>query len=83
MARMSAPDLTETTPPEVKLASRLSALQKRVLVYAHRQMIAKGQIIRPADSETTTVVLAAPPWLQDAVLSRARRGHARPDGGGW
>jgi hypothetical protein len=45
---------------------KLSQLQKQILVYARRAMLAKGQKIEPRND--VTVCLPAPPWL-DKVLT--------------
>jgi hypothetical protein len=47
--------------------SKLSQLQKRVLVFARRAMIAKGQSI--TEREFSTIVFPAPEWLSTALTT--------------
>jgi hypothetical protein len=47
--------------------SKLSRLQKRILIHARRQMLAKGQKIEPRND--VTVNIPAPPWL-DEILTK-------------
>jgi hypothetical protein len=54
--------------------SKLSQLQKRVLIHARQQMLAKGQKIE-APTEVT-ICMRAPPWL-DKALGEAMRGIAK------
>ena len=67
-----------STPKDVTV-SKLSQLQKRVLVYARQQMLAKGQTI---DAPTTvTLCMRAPEWLDKALceamaaITKARKGY--------
>jgi hypothetical protein len=46
--------------------TKLSRLQKQILIYARRAMLAKGQKIEPRND--VTVCIPAPPWL-DKVLN--------------
>jgi len=60
-------------------ASKLSALQKRILVHAHKAMLAKEQKI--AAPTRVTVCIPAPPWLSEvlskamAQIAKARQGY--------
>ena len=61
--------------------SKLSQLQKRVLVYARQQMLAKQQKIEPR--EGVTACFPAPSWLHDALTKTLRRiFHVRKIGAG-
>ncbi len=51
--------------------SKLSRLQRQILVYARRAMVAKGQKIEPRDD--VTVCIPAPPWLNDVLTKTLRR----------
>ncbi len=47
--------------------SKLSKLQKRMLIYARQQMLAKAQKIEPR--EHVVLCFDAPPWLNDALTA--------------
>lgn len=59
--------------------SKLSRLQKQILLYARQQMLAKGQVIEPRND--VTVNIPAPPWLNDVLtktlskIFKVRRDH--------
>jgi hypothetical protein len=57
-------------PDKKKEYNRLSTLQKRILVYARKAMIAKNQEI---DDSDIVFEIRAPQWLSDAL----GRGHER------
>jgi hypothetical protein len=47
--------------------SKLSRLQKQILIYARRQMLAKDQVIEPCDA--ATISIPAPQWLAKALTT--------------
>ena len=63
--------------------SKLSALQKQVLVHARKAMLAKGQTIDPPTE--VTICMRAPPWLSRALsdglaaITKARKGYVLSD----